>query len=277
MATLEQQLEAAHAAAAEAQQAKDEVAASAERDADTATALQQQLVAAQGRMEAVAKERDMLQDKIGQLRTENKRLNEALSDAAALQERLAAAEAAVEAGEAAQARVAQLQGANERLQREHASVNGMVARLEEKLRQVCLVCAIVASSSRTRRKRRSSTPMGSWTPRAWRLPRLPTQPPRSCRRWTWQTGTRGRPRCWPWWRRARQRRPRRQRGTCRQMQWRRRQRPQKRSSRCERSMGRRCPLHRKHIRLGAGMTHEGALTKIDGRPQAKLAGAHAAA
>ena len=144
VATLSQQLEAAQAATAEAQQAKDSLAASAERDADAASALQQQLTAAQGRMEAVAKERDMLQDKMGQLRTENKRLNEALGGTAALRERLAEAEAGVEAGEAARARVAQLQGVNERLQREHASVNGIVARLEEKLRQVrVFICLFI--------------------------------------------------------------------------------------------------------------------------------------
>lgn len=160
-ASLQQQLEAAQAAATDAQQARDALAALAERDADTSTALQQQLVAAEGRMEAVVRERDMLDEKIGQLRTENKRLNEALADSAVLQERLAAAEAAVEAGQAVQARVAQLQGVNERLQREHASVNGMVARLEAKLRQVGC-CAIVGVDHFPRKPLKKPQPLHRW-------------------------------------------------------------------------------------------------------------------
>lgn len=219
VATLEQQLQGAQAAAAEAQQAKDALVASAEQDADAVTALQQQLVAAQGRMEAVSKERDMLQDKVGQLRTENKRLNEALGDVAALQERLAAAEAAVEVGEAAQARASQLQGTNERLQREHASVNGMVARLEEKLRQVRTVKEPAAFFKTAPRLRRSwSIAVHSWTlPASMQQGRRMLQQ-RSCRGWRTLTGRHGPVLCGPWWRPVRQLRQLQQQNSCKQRQ-----------------------------------------------------------
>lgn len=84
---------------------------------------------------------------VGQLRTENKRLNEALAETASLRERLGVLEATVEELEATRSSLGQLQGAHERTQREHASMSVMVARLEDKLRQVhiglCVWCGVM--------------------------------------------------------------------------------------------------------------------------------------
>lgn len=73
---------------------------------------------------------------MGQLRTENKRLNEALAETSALRERITSLEVLVEELDATKGRLGQLQAAHERTQREHASMSTMVVRLEDKLRQV---------------------------------------------------------------------------------------------------------------------------------------------